>query len=435
MPFKLSESRSGLVFMTGLLVAAGASVGLDQGGRLLSQAQTLASLQSAKEELAVAPRRALTPDDLTAATIAWTYIQANTRPETGLVDSVAGFPSTTLWDQGSYVLAMLSAYRIGLINRAELDFRLEQFLNTFERLPLFDGKLPNKVYHTETLAMVDYQNNAVEDGIGWSALDVARILSALRAVERIEPKYGPQIRQLLGRWQLDAMTKGGQLVGALKEGDEVTYPQEGRIGYEQYAARASALWGLDVLGVISARPVLKWEDVLEVQVPVDKRDHSIFRAITPILSEPFILQGLELGLDSETALLASRVYRAQEARYLATGTLTMVSEDHVDQDPYFLYSAVHSNGDAWAVVNENGKRYDELRTLSVKSIFAWDALYQTEYTALLRTHINDLGDPEKGWPAGIYETSGAVNEAYSLNTNAIVLEAIHNIAFGPLWQS
>lgn len=435
MPFNLKESRSGIIFVTGLLVAAGASMSLDQGGRLLAQQQTLASLHRAKGEVQIAPRRDLTPADIRAAEIAWTYIETNSRPETGLVDSVAGFPSTTLWDQGSYVLAVLSAYRIGLIERAEFDLRLDRFLSTFERLPLFEGKLPNKVYHTETLAMVDYQNAAVDDGIGWSALDVARILSALRAIERVEPKYGPRIRTLLGSWQLDAMTKDGQLVGALRDDREVTYPQEGRIGYEQYAARASALWGLDVLGVISARPVLQWEDVLDVQIPTDKRDHSIFRAITPVLSEPFILQGLELGLDSETALLASRVYRVQEARYLETGTLTMVSEDHVDQDPYFLYSSVHSNGAPWAVVNEDGKRYDELRTLSVKSIFAWDALYQTDYTTMLRSHIADLGDPEKGWPAGIYEATGDVNEAYSLNTNAIVLEAIHNIAFGPLWQS
>ena len=133
--------------------------------------------------------------------------------------------------------------------------------------------------------------------------------------------------------------------------------------------------------------------------------------------------------------MASRVYRAQEARYRETGIPTMVSEDHLDQPPYFAYSSVFTNGKEWSVVNENGKRFDDLRTISVKSVFAWDAIYHTEYTRMLRRELSQLADPENGWPAGIYEMDGRVNTAFTLNTNAIVLEAIHNIAHGPLWQA
>ncbi len=431
----VAGNRSAVVFLVGLLAAAGISAALDGAGAWKVKVSGVSEISGKLKETEIAPQRVLSAQDLTAARIAWRYIERNTRPETGLVDSVADFPSTTLWDQGSYLLAVLSARVIGIIDSDEFDHRVDRFIATFEQLPLFEGTLPNKVYHTQTLEMVDYQNNPAPDGIGWSALDVARMLSALRAIERFEPKFGARIRQLLAAWDLDAMTREGQMIGARREDGVTEFLQEGRIGYEQYAARASALWGLDVLGVISIRPFLDWETIAGVEIPVDQRDHSTFHAITPVLSEPFILQGLELGLDSEAALMADRVYRAQEARFKDTGQMTMVSEDHVDQAPYFLYSSVHSNGEPWAVVNEDGKHFEELRTVSLKSAFAWDAIYNTEYTRFLRKELFAIANPEKGWPAGVYEEDGRINEAYTLNTNAIVLEAIHFIAHGPLWNT
>ncbi len=66
--------------------------------------------------------------------------------------------------------------------------------------------------------------------------------------------------------------------------------------------------------------------------------------------------------------------------------------------------------------------------------FAWDAIYETEYTQLARSRIRHLADRERGWMAGVYEKTGAMNKALSLNTNAVILEAIHYKRFGPLWQ-
>ncbi|HEY1227681.1 MAG TPA: DUF3131 domain-containing protein, partial [Ramlibacter sp.] len=62
--------------------------------------------------------------------------------------------------------------------------------------------------------------------------------------------------------------------------------------------------------------------------------------------------------------LAWRVYRAQEKRFQATGTLTAVTEDHVDQAPYFVYGSVWAAGQPWAVVTSKGEPMPQLRTLS-----------------------------------------------------------------------
>lgn len=425
--------RSSLLFVAGLCLAAGSAVAVDGGWKYQMRSGQLALDLSQPEVLPLQAPRALTKADRAAAERAWRYIEANTRPETGWVDSVAGYPSTTLWDQGSHLLALVAAERLGIIDAGDFGARVDRLLSGFERLPLYDGKLPNKAYDTRSLQMVDYANQPTPEGIGWSALDVARMLMAFRALEKLDPVHGTRIRDLLARWDLPAMAMEGELWGAKTEEGEVRYKQEGRLGYEQYGARAAALWGLDVLQATSARRALDWVEVAGVEVPADLRRADVFRAITPILSEPYMLQGLELGLDSETKLMAERVYLAQEARHRETGLATMVSEDHINQAPYFLYASVYANGAPWAVVTEKGEEHPELRTLSVKATFAWDALYATDYTAMLRERIEGIGEADKGWPAGIYEADGALNDIYTLNTNAIVLEAVHYMAHGPLW--
>jgi len=405
--------RSSLMFATGLCIAAGAALWVDTGWIYeMRSGQKMIDL-SGESDLTVQEPRALTDADIAAAERAWRYIETNTRP---------------------YLLALVGAERLDIVTSKEFHARTGQLLDSFEKLPLFEGKLPNKAYNTQTLAMVDYTNTITPDGIGWSALDIARMLMALRSLEKLNPEYGDRIRNLLARWDLEAMTSEGELWGALNEDGEVAYKQEGRLGYEQYGARSAALWGMDVIQAISSRRALDWVDIFGVEVPTDVRRADVFRAITPILSEPYFLQAIELGFDSENRVMAERVYQAQEARYRETGIPTAVSEDHINQAPYFLYSAVYSNGEPWAVVTENGTFHPELRTQSVKASFAWDALYDTEYTDMLRTRIEDIGDPEMGWPAGIYEADGAINDIYTLNTNAIVLEAIHYMAHGPLWR-
>lgn len=429
-----SVRLSPVFFTIGLVTAAFAATWLDYAGRLASRSEFAEIAGISEPPIVLQAPKSLTEEDLRSARIAWAYIEGNTRVETGLVDSVAGFPSTTLWDQASYLLGLVSAYRLEIIPEQEFLSRTAQLIASFEKMPLVDGALPNKAYDTRSLTITDYQNNASDAGIGWSALDVARMMLAFRILERHTPEFGPQIRSVLRKWDLNALSSNGELFGSLVEGRELQYLQEGRIGYEQYGARAAAMWGVDVTNAISAQRNLEWRTVSDTPVPADLRRSTSFRAITPTLSEPYMLMGLEMGLDSEAHILASQVYRAQEARFRETGLPTMVSEDHVDEAPFFLYSSVFSNGQDWAVVSENGDFYPQLRTVSVKASFAWDALFGTEYSALMREQIADLAREDEGWMAGVYEASKAPNAVFTLNTNGIILAAIHYKAFGPLWH-
>ena len=373
----------------------------------------------------------LDEEDIEAAQIAWKYFEANTQPQSGFVNSVDGFPSTTIWDQGSYVLALVAAEKLRIISSDKFYSRMSKFLVSLSELELFEGKLPNKAYNTATLAMSTYSNEVSQDGIGWSALDVGRLLSALHVVRLAYPDLSEKISQAIRLWDLGSFAIHGELIGTSRANGETLFLQEGRIGYEQYAARASAFWGLDVSHSASSIRVLDWETVAGVAVPIDSRSHTTFGAINPTLSEPYFLQGLEYGFDREGHLLASAVYRAQIARYQNTGQLTMVSEDHLDRAPYFAYSAVFSNGSSWAVLNEEGEDFSELRTISTKTAFAWNALFDDQYSNAVLSDLGPIYGP-RGWFSGRYEVSGEINVSTSLNTNAVILQSIYYKRSGKL---
>jgi hypothetical protein len=428
MPFH--NNLSSLVFVAGLSVTAGASLWYDA---VPNFTRTSHALPVGNATLPLKPGRGIDATDIADARVAWAYFANNTRAETGLVDAVAGFPSGTIWDQGSYLLGLVSAHRLGVISDEDFHQRADRFLSAIAALPLYQGLLPNKVYDTRTLTMVDYENTITPEGIGWSALDIARLLSGFRVLEHHHPQYAADIRLILLQWDLGKMTAQGRLMGADHQDGQMVILQEGRLGYEQYGARAAALWGLDVLDAISARSMLEWHQMSGVEVPIDQRRATKYKAVTPILSEPFLLQSLEMGLTQEGRLLAERVYRAQENRFSETGIETMVSEGHIDREPHFLYTSVYSNGRDWAVVSEDGKHHPELRSISLKAVYGWHAMYDTPYTAHLRATLSDLAN-ETGWRSGRYEGDQSTNQVQTANTNAVVLQALHYKAFGPLMQ-
>ena len=100
--------------------------------------------------------------------------------------------------------------------------------------------------------------------------------------------------------------------------------------------------GMDVYRALRYMDFLEFIDVYGIKVPYDLRDPETYGAHNYVLSEPYILDGIEFGWDEASHEFAIRIYRAQEERYKHEGTLTAVSEDHLDQPPYFVYNTVYS---------------------------------------------------------------------------------------------
>lgn len=377
-----------------------------------------------------APRTS-SEDDIEYARIAWRYFQNNTDPTTGLVNSTDNYPSTTMWETGSYFVATISAERLQLIEREDAIARVDHALGTLIEMRLFDDVLPNKAYNVRTGDLVNYANQPVERGLGWSALDIARLVGALGHVQANYPELAPQVSALMARWQLSDMVEDGQLVGGNMIDGNLRRDQEGRVGYEQYAAKAMMLFGFDMARAYDAQIHLMVKEVQGEPIPVDDRLH---RNVTPAftVSEPYLFDGLEFGFDARSHRFASAIYAAQEGRFRETGILTAVSESHIDVAPYFVYSSVWGGGAPWAVLAFNGERMDSRRTITTKAAFAWDALFGTEYTRKLIETIAPLGDAERGWPEGLYEVDGSTNGSVTVNTNAVVLAALAFKAHGPI---
>lgn len=398
--------------------------------------KTQASLMetfNAIEPLPLAVVGQSTQADLAHAAIAWRYFQNNTNADTGLVNSADRYPSTTMWETGSYFVAVMSAHRLGLIERDEAVSRIGKAIDTLSTIRLFDDVLPNKAYNVRSGELVDYTNKPVERGLGWSALDIARVVGTLGLVRQNLPELAPQVAELVASWDLSRMVKDGDLIGGNMIDGKLRHDQEGRVGYAQYAAKAMMLFGYDMYRAYDAEAHLMIKTVMGHPIPVDTRLH---RNITPAftVSEPYLFDGLEFGFDARSHRFATAIYSAQEARHRETGTLTAVSESHVTGAPYFVYSSIWGGGQDWAVMSFSGERLDSKRTVATKVAFAWDALFGTDYTRTLIKAMEPLADPERGWPEGIYEVDDTTNSSKTTNTNAVVLASLAFKRHGPLVQ-
>ncbi|MFY0617620.1 DUF3131 domain-containing protein [Shimia sp.] len=376
--------------------------------------------------------------ELRAARVAWHYFETFTQETTGLANSVGNYPSTTLWDTASYIAGVVSAFELCLIEKPEFDRRITHLLTTIKGLDLFRKEMPNKVYHTKTGAKVDYTNKPGE--IGFSALDIGRFLVWMRILKNRYPYLANTIDSVLLKWDFrNVVDDEGLLFGAYvdKETDETIYAQEGRLGYEEYAAKGFALWGFRPRLAHRAEPFLT-ASIFGVQVPYDGRDPRVFHSQNYVVTESYLQDGLELGFDMPfddsspewkhtdgwRAEFADRIYQVQENRWRQTGFMTARSEHNVKGPPYFTYDTIFSDGYPWNTVTPRGDYVPDHSAVSSKAALGLWALWDTEYTDVLYEAIIELYDPENGMFEGLYERGQGRVAIFTANNNGIILTSL-----------
>ena len=368
----------------------------------------------------------LTQTDRVAAQRAWRYFEHNWNAQTGLVNSVDNMPWTTLWDQGSALLAIDAARQLGLLAPHLFQQRLTTLLHTLETLPLPATGLPNKAYSTRTAEMRQLDDSPDPHGrSGWSALDIARFLLGLHVLRSHYPEYRDHINHIVARWQTARLVKAGWLSGGIPgAGGQILEVQEGRLGYEQYAAYSLKLWGLEAKKALYHPPTTTIRlDGIALQV--DQRNLNNSGASNYLTSEPYILWGLEMGWPDAVKPQVRNLFKVQLQRFQRTGILTAVNEDSLDRSPYFLYYNIYANGQPWQAITTQGRAYPQLRFLSTKAAFAWRALMPNSYTKRLGDSVQNLTTPNRGYVSGRYEDSHlGTNASIDVNTNAVVLESL-----------
>ncbi|RMD62380.1 DUF3131 domain-containing protein [Candidatus Parcubacteria bacterium] len=380
--------------------------------------------------------RALTAREMEWAREAWHYFEHNYQPATGMVNSVAGYPSTSMWDLGSYLMGAIAARELELIDEGEFENRVGRLLDSLTKMPLVEGWLPNKAYNTITLEMTDYNNNPTRQGVGWTAIDIARFGVPMQIIVWRHPRLAPKVKRVIQRWRLEKMVDHGHLVTAERGVDgKLYFFQEGRFGYEQYAAQALSFLGLDVAESarfdlnVKVRPVEGQPIAYDARLP--RHYHGTHNAV---LSEPYILTGAEFGFNSITLPLAQSVLQAQINRFENSGILTAVSEDHIDRAPWFVYNSVLNDLKPWAAFTPDGRDASQFRCLSTKAAIGWGLLFEGEYSSRLLQAVENLRSFGAGWYAGKYEQTGQPNRALTSNTNAVILEVLAARAKGPLMK-
>ena len=358
---------------------------------------------------------------MSAARVAWRYVERQTQPSTGMINSVVEYPYTTVWDMASSLAALYCADQLDVVPGEEYDRRLRALLGTMQRMPLFQGRAPNKNYSTERATMVDRDNRDTERGTSVTVTDLGRLLVWLKIIAKTQPQYAAAADSVARRFDLQRFVQGGYLYGqALDRSGRLQPYQEGRLGYEQYAAAGFELWGAAARNSLNLKH--NAQDVIVHGIPIlaDRRRGEY------LASEPFVLAGLELGWYPELRNQAWRMLAVQEARYRQTGQVTIASEDALNQPPYFLYYSVFTDGRPFVVTGPEGQSSGNLpRTISTKAAFAWHALLPSDYTWLAVQSVAPAAGPG-GWGSGVYEadrmrSTGAEN----INTTAVVLEAAH----------
>lgn len=362
-----------------------------------------------------------------AAQRAWQYFDRNWNSETGFVNSVDNYPWTTWWDQGSAIMGIHAAYQLQLIDSNRFDRMISRLLQTLETLPLPTTRLPDKAYSTRTAEMRTLNNTPDPKGTsGWSVLDMGRFLMGLHVIKTHYPEYADRINRIVGKWDLSKLIKDGWLQGGVWTANgQIRSLQEGRLGYEQYAANILKLWNLEATNALFNPPVENIQ-IDGISFQIDRRNLKNSGASNYLTNEPYLLWGLELGWPDAVKPQVENLLKVQAQRFNNTGILTSVSEASLDRPPYFLYYAVYANGQTWNAINIKGQAYPQLRFISTKAAFAWGALMQENpYAKRLRESVQNLATENRGYYSGRYENPRlGANMAVDVNTNAVILESL-----------
>jgi hypothetical protein len=362
---------------------------------------------------------------LESARTAWRFVSRNVG-RSGFVGATEVYGYATVWDMASTLAATFSARELGIITSEAYRTAMDRALGTLLVMPLYDSTAFNKMYAVGSARMVDRKVQVSREGYGWSAIDHGRLLTWLRIVGT-DSVYAARTRAIVDRLRLDRLIVDGYLRGQdlnPRYGQPLVAKNrvygEGRIGYEQYAAEGYAQWG--------ARAPLALDFAANGQ-PVQVQGSTVLadvRGSDVLTSEPFIMMGLELGWTTpHWRSLSLAMLAAQESRSRETGRITMVSEDAVNDPPWFFYYyLLYRDNKAFVVTSPLGHVSPNFpRWVSTKAAFGYHALAPSDFTWRALKVVQPSGASGGGWTAGVYEGRGTPTRSYNLNTAAVVLES------------
>ncbi len=392
-------------------------------------------------------RGPLSEEEKAWAKAAWAYFEVNRHGETGFVNAATSYPVVTMWQVADHLAALQSARDLDLIDQTTFDQRVGRMIGTLATMDLFEGRVPNTAYSAITGDMVGFDQAPGE--VGWSAVDIGRLLLRLRILQARAPKFAEYVDRVVLRWTFCGLHgRNGVLYGAAREGEHVKRFADGGIGTRHYARAGFRAWGL---------PVKKEEPpderhrmtIYDVSFPYEINALRARGASNYLITLPFALYGMELGFDADEVVTVDQgqddddhymksmmdvLIKTQQRRYQRTGITTARTDHQLGEAPFFLHSTVIANGFPWGAVSREGTYHERQALVATSAAFGLWAAESNAYTDHLTRVVGDLYDSEKGWFEGRREVSGLRESVMTSTTNAAVLEALAFKARGPALQ-
>lgn len=359
----------------------------------------------------------LNRNEMLLAKKAFYYFERNWHEETGLVDSVQGYPHSTMWDVASVIAATLAAEKLGIIEAEQRHQRLERLLKTLATLPLYDNRLPNREYNTRTGLPSGRYSNSESQGNGWSALDIGRLLIWLDITQRYHPKYQTTIDLIKHRWALNDSIQNQNLYGELKSRSKTTLRQEGRLGYLQYAATGFKLAGFDVSNALEKSNTHSIT-VDGIDLLIDNRNLPYFT------SDPYVLNAIEIGRKGAWWDQLEPLFILQKLKSQAESSLWFFAEDAMSREPWFGYNNIFIYGKPWLSTSPSGKPIENPQIFSNKVGFGFSVLFPSDpFSKKLSQAVINSSLLHRSIPTGRFHDGGP-NTAYNINTNSLILAAL-----------
>ncbi|MFM2587017.1 DUF3131 domain-containing protein [Vibrio sp. TBV020] len=360
-------------------------------------------------------QRALNRNELLLAKKAQYYFLRNERTETGLWDSVQGYPHTTMWDVASGIGALLAMEALGLRTTSQTHYDLRKTLTTLQTLPLYKDTLPNREYSTKTGESSGRLSSSKSNGSGWSALDIGRLLIWLKIVCQQHPDLIDEVATVVSNWQLSKAVNDGTLFGANVYKGKEYYRQEGRNGYLQYAAKGFELFNLPV-DLPDLNKHLKTVNVEDIDIQIDTRN------VPFLTSDPYFLASLEYEQNPDWSQL-NQIYQLHKFVWITQNKVTSYAEDAMNKNPWFAYNNIYYYGKPWTSVSPAGKTIENPQVLSHKAAFAFSSLFDDEFSQVLFNEVLTSSRQYRSIPTGVYANGGS-NSAFNINTNSLILVAL-----------
>ena len=134
--------------------------------------------------------------------IAWKYFEKNVDESTGFCRSISKSKTVTINDLSFYLMGLISAYEIKIIDSSLFDSKIKKVFNSLSRLELNKQELPYNTYIVNNLEPVKTSKE-------WSGVDIGHFYGVCNKIMLDYPEYNSFMRNATNRWRLEnAIIKG-----------------------------------------------------------------------------------------------------------------------------------------------------------------------------------------------------------------------------------